>query len=128
MQALLSIDLEPLIGTQLQKERIRTVQYIPEHQADEKYIVVGAASILAKTSSDAQYDQYKQIYGDFGSGNPGDPATRAFVWKHRHNPPPIIRKSWQTFKVLSQLDDLKEDPLYLYKEQKKGAKQDSDLV
>lgn len=128
MQALLSIDLEPLIGTQLQKERIRTVQYIPEHQADEKYIVVGAASILAKTSSDAQYDQYKQVYGDFGSGNPGDPATRAFVWKHRHNPPPIIRKSWQTFKVLSQLDDLKEDPLYLYKEQKKGVKQDSDLA
>lgn len=86
--------------------------FVPEHYADEKYTIVGAASILAKTSSDAQYAEYKKIYGNFGSGSPGDPATRLFVWQHRKNPLPIIRQSWQTFKTLSQIAAIEDDGLY----------------
>ncbi len=84
---------------------------IPEHHADEKYVIVGAASILAKTASDFQYDEYTKIYGSFGSGSPADPATRLFVWKHRENPLPIIRTSWNTYKTLVSLGALEEDEI-----------------
>ena len=83
-----------------------------EHRADTQYTIVGAASILAKTSSDAQYDEYAKIYGPFGSGSPADLATRTFVWEHRHNPPPIIRTSWNTYKTLAKLDDIEQDLVY----------------
>jgi ribonuclease HII len=82
---------------------------MPVHQADEKFTVVGAASILAKTASDKQYIAFRKQYGDFGSGRPGDPATRFFVWKHRKNPLPIIMVSWQTYKQLSKLESIHED-------------------
>ena len=112
LRSMLSRDISQYISTTINRERIYHTQLIPEHQADEKYVVVGAASILAKSFSDAQYDRYRKQYGDFGSGNPGDPATRHFVWKYRHNPLPIIRTSWHTYKVLSQLDRFEDDPLY----------------
>ncbi len=91
---------------------IKKTNFIAEHYADENYTIVGAASILAKTSSDKQYRSYKRKYGNFGSGSPGDPRTRKFVWEHRHNPLPIIRTSWNTFKTLVALDNYEDDPLY----------------
>lgn len=87
-------------------------ELIAEHYADEKYTIVGAASILAKTSSDKQYREYKEIYGNFGSGSPGDPQTRLYVWQHRHNPPPIVRTSWNTYKMLVNLESIDDDALY----------------
>jgi ribonuclease HII len=83
--------------------------YLPEHRADERYVVVGAASILAKSGSDAQYDAYREQYGNFGSGSPGDPLTRKYVWETRNDPPPIVRRSWNTFKHLSSLERLEDD-------------------
>lgn len=91
-----------------QKSR-RFLEIIPEHRADEKYTVVGAASILAKTASDKQYERYKKKYGDFGSGSPADRKTRYFVWKHRKSPPSVIRTSWNTYKYLSALNRIEED-------------------
>jgi ribonuclease HII len=99
-------------GITLDSAKLLPLTLVPEHYADMLYTVVGAASILSKTSSDQQYAEYKQIYGDFGSGNPGDPKTRRYVWEHRHTPTPIIRTSWVTFKVLSQLDRIEDDLLY----------------
>ncbi len=96
----------------LDRKKIAIANFIPEHRADENYVVVGAASILAKTASDAQYRKYKKIYGDFGSGSPADPKTRLFVWQHRLNPLPIIRTSWNTYKTLSVLETIEDDPLY----------------
>ncbi len=49
-----------------EKEKLENVYFLPEHRADELHTIVGAASILAKTSSDIQYQEYKKIYGDFG--------------------------------------------------------------
>ncbi|MGE0207084.1 MAG: ribonuclease HII [Candidatus Babeliales bacterium] len=100
------------------KEQLRATYFLPEHRADELYTIVGAASILAKTSSDIQYQEYKKIYGDFGSGSPADPKTRFFVWQHRQNPLPIIRKSWNTFKTLVKLTSITQDPLYKIKKKK----------
>src|SRR3990167_3607416 len=96
----------------LNRKKLSSVNFIPEHRADENYTVVGAASILAKSSSDLQYRQYKKKYGNFGSGSPGDPATRLFVWQHRNNPLPIIRQSWNTFKTLSVLENIEDDYFY----------------
>lgn len=98
------------------RKKLIGLNYVAEHRADENYTIVGAASILAKTSSDAQYRKYKRKYGDFGSGNPGDPKTRLFVWHHRHNPLPIIRTSWKTFKVLVNLPTIEDDPLHIFKQ------------
>ena len=94
------------------QQNLSSLILIPEHRADENHIIVGAASILAKTSSDLQYRQYKKKYGNFGSGSPADPATRLFVWKNRQNPPPIIRTTWATYKSLSLLDRIEDDPIY----------------
>lgn len=99
----------------LVRKNLISLPFVAEHRADENYTIVGAASILAKTSSDAQYRKYKRKYGNFGSGNPGDPKTREFVWLHRHNPLPIIRTSWQTFKTLAPLHSIEEDPLRVKK-------------
>jgi ribonuclease HII len=114
-KSLLSKIMKPkLIANKLRlnRKKIRSQNLIAEHKADENYTVVGAASILAKTSSDRQYRKYKKIYGDFGSGSPADPKTRIFVWKHRENPPPIVRTSWNTYKTLVNLNDIKDDPIY----------------
>lgn len=119
---------KPSFNFSFNKELFAALRIIAEHKADERYTIVGAASILAKTSSDAQYDEYKKIYGAFGSGSPADPATRLFVWQHRKNPPPIIRKSWNTYVTLSVLDDIQEDYFYkqaISKKQKKKAAQNS---
>lgn len=96
----------------LQPSLLAQAPVIAEHRADENYTIVGAASILAKTASDEQYDHYKKEYGDFGSGSPADPKTRHFVWQHRHNPPPLIRTSWHTYKTLSLLSRIEDDHLY----------------
>lgn len=99
-------------GFNLKRKDFKLMDLIPEHFADENHIIVGAASILAKVASDAQYRKYKRQYGDFGSGSPGDPKTRLFVWEHRNNPPPIIRTSWNTFKTLAVLDNIEDDEIY----------------
>lgn len=78
-------------------DALEDMKFRPEHQSDQKHIIVGAASILSKNYSDRQYDSYRKTYGDFGSGNPGDLKTRKFIWKHRKSPPRIIRRSWKTF-------------------------------
>ena len=91
---------------------LMNLSLIPQHFADENYIVVGAASILSKQASDKQYAEYKQQYGDFGSGSPADPKTRLFVWQNRHNPPPIIRTSWNTYTMLAPLEHIEDDQIY----------------
>lgn len=108
--------------TDLELEKISLLKFIPEHKADENHVIVGAASILSKTSSDDQYKQYKEEFGDFGSGSPADPKTRLYVWRHRKNPPPIIRTSWNTYKMLVNLSSIEDDFLYSRK------KRDSNLL
>lgn len=98
-------------GVNISPRKLKGLDIIPEHRADENHVIVGAASILAKQASDRQYARYRKMYGNFGSGSPADPTTRRFVFNHRHDPPPIVRKAWRTYKVLSSLDDLADDPV-----------------
>jgi ribonuclease HII len=70
-----------------------------EHRADETYLLVGAASIVAKVARDAHVAALAEQYGDVGSGYPSDPATRAFLADYvaEHGElPPCARKSWST--------------------------------
>ncbi|MEZ0345179.1 MAG: ribonuclease HII [Infirmifilum sp.] len=75
------------------------VEVIVENHADEKYVIVSAASIVAKTERDRIIEKLKREYGDFGSGYPSDPRTIAFIrslLEGGRDLPPIVRRSWKT--------------------------------
>jgi len=76
------------------------IQVIAEHEADARYPIVSAASILAKVERDRAISELKQEIGiDFGSGYPTDPKTIAFLrkWCEEHKClPDFVRKSWRT--------------------------------
>jgi ribonuclease HII len=79
---------------------------VSEHKADLKYRVVGAASILAKTTRDAEIRELARLYGDIGSGYPSDEVTQKWLnehWKKNHNFPDFVRKKWSTVTRLAQL-------------------------
>ncbi len=89
------------------KYNINGIEIIAEHKADKKYLIVSAASIIAKVYRDSVIKRLHSTYGDFGSGYPSDPKTISYLKKvlSEGKLPPIIRKSWKTFKRLnSSLD------------------------
>jgi len=73
-----------------------------EHQADVKYPIVSAASILAKVQRDMLIKQLGENAGyDIGSGYPADPKTIGFLegWVNEHGSlPDFARSSWETSK------------------------------
>jgi len=135
--AKLIIDLEPnvvyidALGRDLKKFKQNLLKWviprmdfvpsiIPSYKADEKFKIVGAASILAKVHRDRSVKSLKSQYGEIGSGYPSDEITISFLKdyiKMHHKPPEIARFSWQTCKTLMdeivhqrKLDDyLKEE-------------------
>jgi len=62
------------------------LEIVCEHKADEKYVPVSIASIIAKVIRDDEIEKLHKILADFGSGYPSDPKTRAFLKE-------IIRKN-----------------------------------
>lgn len=81
----------------------QAVQIISENKADVNHAVVAAASIVAKTTRDAEIEKIKKIVGeDFNSGYSHDAITVAFL-QRRHNDPvlqPFLRHRWATMKNL----------------------------
>jgi len=74
-----------------------------EHKADVNYPIVGAASILAKVTRDAEIAKIKKDIGeDFGSGYMADPKTAAFLKKNWNKYPSIFRKSWAPYQALQK--------------------------
>lgn len=76
---------------------------ISENKADDKYEIVGAASIIAKELREQEIAQIKEnIKLDCGSGYPSDSKTIEFLKKHHKSEEFdfIFRKSWETFKAL----------------------------
>jgi len=79
------------------------IKIIAKHKADSRYLVVSAASILAKVKRDRTINKLRNTYGDFGSGYPSDLKTRNFLkqWVKKFGEAPIFaRKSWKTVKRL----------------------------
>ncbi|MFG1460647.1 MAG: ribonuclease HII [Thermoplasmataceae archaeon] len=77
---------------------------IAEHGADDRYPSVSAASIIAKVTRDREIGNLHEIYGDFGSGYPSDPATVKFLKQSLQNGiniEDIVRKEWKTWKDLT---------------------------
>lgn len=75
------------------------IEMVVEHKADEKYLPVSAASILAKVRRDGRIDELKEKYGKTGSGYPSDERTIRFLerWMRSHEDlPNFARKSWKT--------------------------------
>ena len=71
-----------------------------EHKADDKYIEVSAASIIAKAARDEYIKDINKDYiksGGIGSGYPSDPKTKDFLSKYTYDEmPDFVRKSWAT--------------------------------
>lgn len=80
------------------KERIHSEMEIKaEFKADQKYLAVGAASIIAKVIRDEEIEKLKQKYSvNFGSGYPSDPKTQDFIFKN-WDKFDFFRKSWATY-------------------------------
>ena len=80
-------------------------EWVMEPKADAKFPAVGAASIFAKTTRDGLLDAHKGAFGDFGSGYPSDPATRAWLtsWARSGRPwPDFVRTRWATIELVQQ--------------------------
>ena len=71
---------------------------IVEEKADDKYVEVSAASIIAKHVRDLRIRVLSKMYGVTGSGYPSDESTVDWVMKviASGERPPIIRYSWGT--------------------------------
>jgi ribonuclease HII len=74
------------------------------HHADSRFVVVSAASILAKVTRDREIDKLRKNY-DLGSGYPSDTKTIDFVKSYyitNQILPVFVRKSWKpTQKILN---------------------------
>ena len=76
------------------------VTLLVEHKADTNHVIVGAASILAKVTRDAEIENIKKQVGiNFGSGYPSDPITVKFLEKYskKFSNLGIFRKTWATW-------------------------------
>ena len=85
------------------QERLRTttgIDVIAEHKADDNYIEVSAASIIAKRTRDEFIEQLNKDFrkiGGVGSGYPSDPKTKKFLTNFTYDEmPDCVRKSWAT--------------------------------
>jgi len=74
------------------------------HHADSRFVVVSAASIIAKVTRDIEIKKLQKIY-DIGSGYPSDKKTVSFVKNSilkKKNIPKFIRTSWKPVQKLLQ--------------------------
>ncbi|MGQ0797529.1 MAG: ribonuclease HII [Methanobacteriota archaeon] len=80
------------------------VEVVSQHEADDIFPVVGAASILAKVRRDAEMRALAAEIGQpLGSGYPHDPVTITFLerWiREKGSLPPHTRASWDTARRL----------------------------
>jgi ribonuclease HII len=87
-------------GENIKKKYTRDITITSEHEADVKYPIVSAASILAKVRRDMLVKELGEKIGeDLGSGYPSDPKTIHFLenWVKEHGLlPDFARSSWET--------------------------------
>ncbi len=77
----------------------RGCKIVSEHQADERYTIVAAASILAKVRRDSEIARLHERYGNFGSGYPSDPKSIRYLERmleENRELPTFIRSTWKS--------------------------------
>jgi len=92
-------------GSVIIEKMRRRCKVIAAHKADRDYPVVSAASIIAKVERDRAAEKLRRKWGEFGSGYPSDPVTRAFFTERMSRGEPLpepVRKSWKTWGKLQQ--------------------------
>ena len=75
------------------------------HHADSRFVVVSAASIIAKVSRDRSIARLNKTY-EFGSGYPSDKKSVNFVKKMVSSKKPLpsfVRKSWKPVQKILDL-------------------------
>lgn len=81
-------------------DSFQDVEFVAEHGADDKYPVVSAASIIAKSAREEHVEELKQKYGfDFKSGYAHDEEVSQFLRQHLEEfgrLPEEARESWKT--------------------------------
>ncbi|MEK6959313.1 MAG: ribonuclease HII [archaeon] len=91
------------------------VKLVAENKADSKYLIVGAASILAKVTRDSEIEKIKEKFGNIGSGYPSDPSTVAYLEKYvtEHKKlPPFSRIFWANCKLALDRMNSKQQKLF----------------
>lgn len=79
---------------------------VAEHRADRNYVVVSAASIVAKVERDRAVEELRSLHGEFGSGYPSDRSTIDYLrrWVEREGSiPSFARRSWKTWERILTL-------------------------
>ena len=80
----------------------KTGRIYSRHHADSRFVVVSAASIVAKVNRDKEIAKLRKKY-DLGSGYPSDSKTMKFVrdWIVAYDKAPkFVRASWKPVKIL----------------------------
>lgn len=88
---------------------------VAENKADSKYVVVGAASVLAKVKRDDEIENMHKKHGDFGSGYPSDPKTVSYLEKYvkeHKRLPPFSRIFWANCKAAMEGKDSVQTKLF----------------
>ena len=81
----------------------KKTELVLEHKADLKYIIVSAASIVAKVTRDREIKKIqKRIKEPIGSGYPSDPITINFLEKNYNKYQEIFRKEWASWKNINK--------------------------
>jgi len=97
-----SADPNPALFEERIERHMRTrTKLVVENYADRTYVVVSAASIIAKVRRDERIAELRRKYGELGSGYSSDPRTMNFLerWvRERGKLPEFARKSWEPAK------------------------------
>ncbi len=74
-------------------------EMVMEHRADNRYMCVAAASIMAKVARDRDIAELREKHGEIGSGYTSDPVTIQWLedWMSSNSRfPDFVRTSWIT--------------------------------
>lgn len=89
----------------IEKYLTKKMKLVSENYAEDKYLCVAAASVIAKVTRDREIERIKEIVGhDFHSGYTSDPITINYLKHHVEDEKlqPFLRKKWKTLLNIKQ--------------------------
>jgi ribonuclease HII len=92
-------------GKRIERYLTKRMNLYCENKADDKHLIVGAASIVAKVIRDHEIEKIKKVVGvDFGSGYSSDVRTVEYLTAHREDKKilPYLRTKWITLTRMNQ--------------------------